>query len=100
MGIVSVAGKHNLTTAGIYSTAESEEGIFNCRGVANWHRQTLAEISITMLGDDSSGWQKANSPDVRNLDPKWVAETAGRKAGECGHPRENSPGENTAVLSP
>ena len=66
-GIVSVAGKHNLTTAGIYSTSESEEGIFNCRGVANWHRQTLAEISITMLGDDSSGWQKANSLDRKSV---------------------------------
>ena len=60
--IVSVAGKHKLTTAGIYSNSESEEGIFNSRGLANWHRQTLAEISITMLADDSSGWQKANSP--------------------------------------
>src|SRR5229473_6939030 len=57
-GIVSAAGKHKLTTAGIYSNSESGEGIFNCRGLANWHQQTLAEISITMLGDDSSGWQK------------------------------------------
>ena len=67
--IVSVAGKHKLTTAGIYSNSESEEGIFNSRGLANWHRQTLAEISITMLAEDSSGWQKANSPDVSKLDP-------------------------------
>ena len=99
-GIVSVAGKHNLTTAGIYSTSESEEGIFNCRGVANWHRQTLAEISITMLGDDSSGWQKANSPDVRNLDPKWLGETAAQKAVESAHPRETAPGKYTVILEP
>jgi PmbA protein len=99
-GIVSVAGKHNLTTAGIYSTSESEEGIFNCRGVANWHRQTLAEISITMLGDDSSGWQKANSPDVRNLDPKWLGETAAQKAVESAHPREIAPGKYTVILEP
>src|SRR5271169_4064168 len=35
--IVSVAAKDKLTTAGIYSTSESGEGIFNCRGLANWH---------------------------------------------------------------
>ena len=79
-GIVSVAAKHKLTTAGIYATSESQEGIFNSRGLANWHQQTLGEISITMLGDDSSGWQKLNSPDVSNLDPARLAETAAQKA--------------------
>jgi PmbA protein len=99
-GIVSVAGKHKLTTAGIYSTSESGEGIFNCRGLAEWHRQTLAEISITMLGGDSSGWQKLNSPDVRNLDARWLAETAARKAIESAHPREIAPGKYTVILEP
>jgi PmbA protein len=99
-GIVAAAGKHKLTTAGIYSNSESEEGIFNCRGLANWHHQTLAEISITMLADDSSGWQKANSPDVRNLDPKWLAETAAQKAVESAHPREIAPGKYTVILEP
>jgi len=99
-GIVSAAGKHKLTTAGIYSNSESEEGIFSCRGLANWHRQTMAEISITMLGDDSSGWQKANSPDVSRLDPAWLAETAARKAVESAHPREVAPGKYTVILEP
>jgi predicted Zn-dependent protease len=98
--IVSAAGKHKLTTAGIYSNSESREGIFNCRGLANWHRQTMAEISITMLADDSSGWQKANSPDMRNLDPKWLAETAAQKAVESAHPREIAPGKYTVILEP
>src|SRR6266404_7126249 len=98
--IVSVAGKHKLTTAGIYSNSESEEGIFNCRGLANWHRQTLAEISITMLADDSSGWQKANSVDVSNLDPARLAETAAQKAVESAHPREIAPGKYTVILEP
>ncbi len=98
--IVSVAGKHKLTTAGIYSTSESAEGIFNSRGLANWHTQTMAEISITMLGEDSSGWQKLNSPDVRKLDPRWLAETAARKAVESAHPREIAPGKYTVILEP
>jgi predicted Zn-dependent protease len=58
--IVEVAQKHKLTTAGIFSSSESVEGIFNSRGLSKWHYQTLAEVSITMLGDDSSGWQKMN----------------------------------------
>jgi predicted Zn-dependent protease len=98
--IVSVAGKHKLTTAGIYSNSESQEGIFNSRGLANWHQQTLAEVSITMLAEDSSGWQKLNSPDVSNLDPRWLAETAAQKAVESAHPREIAPGKYTVILEP
>ena len=98
--IVSVAAKHKLTTAGIYSNSEAEEGIFNSRGLANWHRQTLAEVSITMLAGDSSGWQKANSPDVTHLDPARLAETAAQKAAESAHPREIAPGKYTVILEP
>ena len=98
--IVAVAGRHGLTTAGIYSGSESLEGIFNSRGLAAWHRQTLAEVSITMLADDSSGWQKLNSPDVRSLDPMLLAETAARKAVDSAQPREIPPGKYTVVLEP
>lgn len=103
-GVVSVATKHSLTTAGIYSNSETQEGIFNSRSLANslanWHQQTLAEISITMLGDDSSGWQKMNSPDVSNLDPARLAETAAQKAVESAHPRQVAPGKYTVILEP
>ena len=47
--IVDIAQKHKLTTAGIFSSSESVDGIFNSRGLSNWHTQTLADISITML---------------------------------------------------
>jgi len=98
--VVAIAGQHKLTTAGIYSNSESREGIFNSHGLANWHRQTLAEISISMLAEDSSGWQKLNSPDVRNLDPARLAETAAQKAVESAHPREIPPGKYTVILEP
>lgn len=98
--IVSVADEHKLTTAGIYSSSEFREGIFNSRGLANWHQQTLAEVSITMLADDSSGWQKLNSPDVRNLNPVRMAETAAQKAVESARPREIAPGKYTVILEP
>ena len=98
--IVSAAQKHRLTTAGIFSTSESFEGIFNSRGLSDWHTQTSSEISITMLAADSSGWQKANSPDVGNLDPVALAETAARKARESAAPRELRAGKYTVILEP
>jgi predicted Zn-dependent protease len=98
--IVDVAEKYKLTTAGVFSSAESFEGIFNSRGLSHWHTQTLAEISNTMLAADSSGWQKANSPDVANLAPQVLAETAARKAVESAHPREIPAGKYTVILEP
>jgi PmbA protein len=98
--IVSVAQKHKLTTAGIFSSSESIEGIFNSRGLNDWHTQTSAEISITMLAEDSSGWQKANSPDVRNLNPEMLARIAAEKALQSAGPREIPAGKYTVVLEP
>jgi PmbA protein len=98
--IVGIAEKHRLTAAGVFSSAESFEGIFNSRGLSNWHIQTSAEVSITMLGGDSSGWQKANSPDVANLDPLRLAETAAQKALDSARPREIPAGKYTVILEP
>src|SRR5689334_7018334 len=47
--IVGVAQRHKLTAAGIFSSSEAVEGIFNSRGLSDWHTQTSAEISVTML---------------------------------------------------
>jgi predicted Zn-dependent protease len=98
--IVEVAQKHELTAAGVFSTAESIDGIFNSRGLSNWHTQTLAEISVSMLAADSSGWQKGNSPDAANLDASSLAEIAAKKALDAAHPREIAPGKYTVILEP
>jgi predicted Zn-dependent protease len=53
-----------------------------------------------MLAADSSGWQKANSPNVANLDPLRLAETAAQKAVDTAHPREIPAGKCTVILEP
>ena len=98
--IVGIARKHNLTTAGIFSSSESVEGIFNSRSLSDWYTQTAADISVTMLAADSSGWQKANSPDVANLDPSNLAEIAAKKALDSAYPRQIPAGKYTVILEP
>jgi predicted Zn-dependent protease len=98
--IVGIAEQHKLTTAGVYSSGESFEGIFNSQGLSRWHRQTSAEVSITMLASDSSGWRKANSPDVTQVDPPALAEIAAKKAVESSHPGEIPAGKYTVILEP
>lgn len=98
--IVEVAQRHKLTAAGIFSTLQGAEGIFNSRGLSDWHTQTSSEISITMLAGDSSGWQKANSPNVAHLGAVTLAEIAARKAFESAHPREIPAGKYIVILEP
>jgi PmbA protein len=98
--IVDIAKKNNLVTAGIHSSSENYEALVNSRGVNAFHSETKAEISITMLAGDSSGWQKANSPDVTNLDPAHLADVAARKARESANPLELAPGKYTVILEP
>jgi PmbA protein len=98
--IVSIAKRNSLTTAGIVSSSAAVEGIFNSRGLAEWHAQTASEISITMLAGDSSGWQKANSPDVGQLNAVALAEIAAEKARRSAGPREIPAGKYTVILEP
>ena len=98
--MVAVATRNRLTTAGVYSTSELVEGIFNSRGVAHWYEQTLAEVSITMLAATSSGWQKANSPDAQQVNHVHMAEVAAQKAIDSPNPAELPPGKYTVILEP
>jgi PmbA protein len=98
--MVAVAKQHRLTAAGTFANAESVEAVLNSRGLSTFYTQTSSEASITMLADDSSGWQKANSPDVRQLNPRQLAETAAKKALDSAHPKELPAGRYTVILEP
>jgi predicted Zn-dependent protease len=98
--IVAVAKKNKLVTAGIYSSSQSAEAVVNLKGLSVYHRQTSAEVSITMLADSSSGWQKANAPDVKNFDPVRLADIAAQKARDSSRPQELPPGKYTVILEP
>jgi PmbA protein len=98
--MVDVAKKNSLTAAGINASSQFGEGLFNSRGVEKWHEQTSAEVSITMIGDTSSGWQKANAPDAADLNPERMAEVAAQKARTSANPRELKAGKYTVILEP
>ena len=98
--MVAAGKKHKLTAAGTYSSGRNVEGIFNSRGVARWHQQTSAEASITMIGENSSGWQKANAPNADDFDAGKLAEIAAEKAHLSANPREIPAGKYTVILEP
>jgi predicted Zn-dependent protease len=94
-----VAGR-GQTAAGIFSTGAMQTALANSKGLWAHYQQTRAEFSVTVMEPDSSGWAKANSPLVTEIDPDALAESASRKAELSRTPREAEPGRYTVILEP
>jgi PmbA protein len=98
--VCKMANKAKQTAAGIFSSGEYRSVMANSRGLVAQYEQTRAEFSITILEPNSSGWAKENSPDVRQIDPEELAETASGVATRSREPREVPAGRYTTILSP
>jgi PmbA protein len=72
----------------------------NAKGLFASHQYTDAEFSVTILEDKSSGWAKSSSPDIRDIHPDELAESASNKAIASRNPRVLEPGHYTAILEP
>jgi len=92
------AGGH--TAAGIFSTGAHALALANSRGLFVHHAHSHAEFSITALDGDSSGWAKATSPNLAQIDPEALARRATEKALLARQPREIPPGRYTVILEP
>jgi PmbA protein len=97
---IAIAAKRNQTAAGIFTTGGSVMALANSKGLFAAHRQTRAEFSITIMESDSSGWAKANAPDIAQVDPEMLSERASQKAEASRNPREVEPGRWTVILEP
>ena len=98
--VTEMAEKNKQTAAGIFSTGVTQMAMANSKGLFASHRQTRAEFSITILEPDSSGWAKANSPDLDQIDPAALARSASDKAAATRNPTEAPPGRWTVILEP
>jgi PmbA protein len=97
---IRIVESFGQTAAGIYSTGQSVEAIFNSRGVAAWHAETMAQFSITAMAGDSSGWAKASAVSHSSFDPVALARNAADKARRSSDPQELAPGRYTVILEP
>jgi predicted Zn-dependent protease len=103
--MVQVAQQQNLTAAGIFLTGTWVEAIGNSEGLFRYHRETSAEVSVTMKhvaadGSESTGWAKLASPKVADIDAAALATRAAQKAVASANPAELPPGKYTVILEP
>ena len=97
---IQIVERAGQTAAGIFSTGQSVEAIFNSQGVAAWHEETMANFSITAMADDSSGWAKASAVAQADFSPVGLARRASEKARLSAKPREIPAGRYPVVLEP
>jgi PmbA protein len=95
-----LAVKKGQIAAGIFASGQSQSVIGNSRGLFAAYRETHAEFSVTMQEDPAASWAKANSADVRALDPQELANRASEKAHLGLGARELPPGRYTVILEP
>jgi PmbA protein len=98
--VCHLAEKNKQTAAGIFSTGSTQSVLANSKGLFARDQETDAEFSVTILESDSSGWAKANSPDISDIHPEALAASASRKSADSRSPRELTPGHYTAILEP
>jgi PmbA protein len=98
--VCAAATKRKQTVAGIFTTGATQTALINSRGLFATHQQTRGEFSITVLEADSSGWQKANSPDVTKIYPDALFARASEKCTASRTPKELAPGRYTVILEP
>lgn len=97
---IRVVERSGQTAAGIFCTGETVEALFNSEGVEAWHRETLAQFSITAMAADSSGWAKSSAVSREHIDAAGLARRASEKAEFSKNPKELPPGRYTVVLEP
>jgi len=95
-----LAIRNGQVAAGIFSSGQSQLALGNSRGLFATHRQTHAEFSITMQNDPAASWAKANSGDVRRIDPQALAKRASEKATMAKNAKELASGKYTVILEP
>jgi predicted Zn-dependent protease len=98
--ITDEALKNNLQASGVFASGSWTLAIGNSSGVFAYHDQSIAECSVTMETETSSGWGKANAVKTELIDPKVLTEEAIRSALESTEPIEIPPGKYTVILPP
>jgi predicted Zn-dependent protease len=88
------------TAAGIYSTEEEIEAMFNSHGLSAYHTETMSRFSITAMAGDSSGWAKASATELSQMSPLQLAKSAATKSRLSKSPRELPADKYTVILEP
>lgn len=96
--IIELGDAAGLTSAGVVASGTKFEAVGNSEGLFDYHQESHLECSVTMVGPDSSGWAKSQSPRQEDVDPRALGASAVAKAKAAANPRDIEPGRYAAIL--
>ncbi len=98
--ICALAAGQGLEAYGAFRTVTDTVAVANTRGVMRHHRRTVADLQVTVSGDDGSGRAQASSWRLDGIDAVAVGREAVEKASLAQGPGPVEPGTMTVVLDP
>jgi predicted Zn-dependent protease len=99
---IKEANLRKLQTAGFIQSSTQHRCYRNSKGLAIGDEHTRSVYSTTMRALDgaSSGWNKAASHSIAQLDPQTIVRRAAEKCVAWNSPREMDPGTYKTILEP
>jgi len=97
---ITLCKNAGLTAAGIFSNGSSYSAMGNSNGLFACHRSSTVNFSITVMGDNSSGWVQKFSRKSADIEPEKLTEIAIQKAELSNTPKTIEPGKYTVILEP
>lgn len=105
--VIAECKKSGLTAAGLLSTTRGSVGNYgdmgtmamgNSKGLFRFYDKSSSEFSLTVMGEDSSGWVSTFAGDVNQLNVQGLTRIAIDKALASAKPKGIEPGPYTVIL--
>ena len=97
---IELCKPEGFAAAGIFSNGNSHSAMGNSNGLFAYHESSSVNFSITVMGDDSSGWAQKSGPKSTEIEAEKLTEIAIRKAETSRNPKAIEPGKYTVILEP
>ncbi len=98
--IFSDAEKSKVKVAGLFTTGYWEYYIANSLGLEAYHKRSFADLSITTMGEDSTGYATATDEDISKINAETVYREALDKCLKGKNPKDIEPGVYRVILEP
>ena len=98
---IQIGKQNNLTASGAYKTTTERVAVVNSLGTEQYYEGTLAEMSLTMSGDqENSGFSIICNRDTDKIDPDRMAQRAADKAIKSIDPVKLETGPYAVIMEP
>jgi predicted Zn-dependent protease len=98
--VVKACEKNGLKTAGAFTDGSGISAIGNSKGLFASYKRSDINFSVSVMGDDGSGWADKSSFKRSEIDVKSLGQIAIDKAISSRNPKDIPPGNYTAILEP